>query len=122
MLRGTYSPENTVKTIAGWIHDPDCATFIHDNAVLSVVRRPCYTVEPEAMVEMFYVAPDARGSGLARQMVAELDAWCKTSGVINCYAISQSSFNDGGKNAMLFTNLFKKAGFETIGDSLVKGY
>lgn len=122
MLRGTYSPENTIKTISSWLYDPDCMTLIHDKAVLSVVKRQCYTVEYEAMVEMFYLDRSARGTGLAREMVCALDEWCKASGIINCYAISQSSFNDDGKNAMLFTNLFKKAGFEIIGDSLVKGY
>lgn len=122
MFRGTFSPENSISTIAGWLYDDDYHCYLTDHSFIAMVVKPIFTVENESMVEMFYVSPDMRATEESRKLLKKIDEVNKNHNVLNCYAISQSAFNDGGKNAKLFSNLFKKHGFYVIGDSLVKEY
>ncbi len=122
MLKATFSPENAIKTVMGWLSDDMYYCYLTEDGFFALAINEVFTVEPESMVEMFYVSPEGRGMGAGRKLLSAIDAINKERGVVNCYAVSQSAFQDGGKNAKLFTNLFKKFGFCVIGDSLVREY
>jgi GNAT superfamily N-acetyltransferase len=124
--RGTFSPENTIATLFMWLKEPSCHVYyIEENGafgIFALIVCSTYMEEPESDIDMFYVSPEGRGKGISRRLVEKIDQINKSLNVVNCYCASQSAFNDGGKNAMLYTNLFKKFGYKILGHSLAKVY
>jgi len=72
----------------------------------------------ECDVEFFYVAQNARGTGVSRALVEKCVEIKKDRGLNIIYAGCHSSFDDSGKNDKMFKNLFMKYGFEVTGTNL----
>lgn len=73
----------------------------------------------EADIDFLYVLPEYRGKGVSRLLVEAAVSWAMDAEDINIlYCGCHSRFEDGGKNDKMFTNLFKKFGFEVTGTNL----
>lgn len=73
----------------------------------------------EADIDFFYILPSYRGKGVSRLLVEASVSWVMEQDDINIlYCGCHSRFEDGGKNDKMFTNLFKKFGFEETGTNL----
>lgn len=84
-------------------------------------ERHC-TVEPIGMAFLFYVTNAARGTPAARMLRDHMDKRAGEAGCAAFYIASTAGFNDNGANQKLFTNLFKKNGFEVVGTFMRKVY
>jgi len=122
--RMTFSPENLRKhLICAW-SGGDFVTIMliaadgRGAGYAHVQRDAMFTREPVGDLYQFYILPDHRATGGARVLrdavVAQYRAWgCKM-----WYAESGAGLP--GKNDMLFSNLWRKIGFESLGTVLFK--
>lgn len=116
----TYDSAQTKETIASWLTETCILARVNGRVVgiLSMYFMRSYYKELEGDVIIFYVLPEYRGTGVARGLVAALDAISKEKGAAIVYTSSGSGI--GETNNKLYANLFKKFGFEELGTELIK--
>lgn len=115
----TFDLENCQKTVAEWITEY-CAIAEMDGKVVGVVAfyfLNSYYKEKEGDIIIFYVHPDYRGTGVARALVGIVEKISKELDAAVVYTTSGSGM--GRKNDKLYSNLFKKFGFEELGTELI---
>lgn len=116
----TYDPEMTRKTITSWIPET-CILARVDGVLVGVLAMyftRTYYKEYEGDVVIFYVHPDYRGAGVGRGLVNALKEVSDKLGAAVVYTSSGSGM--GEENNKLYTNLFKKVGFEELGTELIR--
>jgi len=122
-LPGTFSESASRRTLAGAIADPDWIVLVLDErgeiaggTILAL--NACYAEEPQAYVQMLYVAPAWRGTDAGRRLVAAI---CDAADVRNCAAVFASpNAAIGGTNERLFVNLFAKFGFRPLAPVMIR--
>lgn len=116
----TYDPEMTKRTVIDWISEP-CVIARVDGKLAGIVAmyfvRTFYK-ETECDVIMFYVAPEYRGTGVARGLVNALTMISDKEGAAIIYTTSGSGMT--GSNNKMYTNLFSKFGFKGLGTELIR--
>ena len=88
------------------------------NGVILAQTGYTFYQDLEMDIDLFYVSPDARGTGVSRMLVEEIINVAKNKKIGIIYCGCHSNMSDGGKNNKLYTNLFKKYGFEVTGTNL----
>ena len=116
----TYSAKHTRRTIEG---------FISNNCILAKVSgKLCgiissyfinsYYEEIEADIDLMFVLPECRGTGISRAMVKKILEHADLNGVAIVYTSCASGISD--KNEKLYSNLFGKFGFKPLGTELIR--
>lgn len=116
----TYDHDQTRAMIENWLHDV-CIVAKVEGRIVGVAAmyyvRTFYK-EPEADVEMFYVAPEYRGTGISRALVDTLVQNADANRCAVIYTSCASGISE--KNNLLYRNLFKKFGFNVLGTELAR--
>lgn len=120
-----FNHDKAYHSLFRMMEDPDIVilvardgTKIAGISILSI--DSVFEIYSQAYFYIFYVHPDFRGTDTARWLVARSVSESLFRGVAHLYVTSTAGFSDGGKNEKLFTNLFKKFGFSTLGTCLHK--
>ena len=109
------------ETLATYIVHPECAIYVADYegvivGMIKVAADKEYQVRPFGLVAKMFVAPVARGTGVARELVANALAWFERKGCTHAFATSTAGI--GEVEQQMFTNLFTKFGFTSYGPCL----
>lgn len=116
----TYSADNTRRIIESWL--PNCAIIVKDGdkavGFASMVLQHSFFEEPEADVEMFFILPEYRGTGVARALCKFMIETAEANGAKLIFSSCLSGID--GKNNSLYINLWRKFGFEILGTVLVR--
>jgi len=115
-----HDPDASLEYINSWLGEVFYIARDGEKivGVLAATIVTTYYKQPECQVIVFYIHPDARGTGLSREMVELL---IKIAGINNVGAIYTTSASGiGEKNNELYTNLFEKYGFQQLGTELVR--
>lgn len=117
--------EKTSKDTFGMsLNHPEMHAFVteHDGkltGIAIIVQSTSFFRGFEADIEFFYVAPDARANGTSRLLLDACYDWAEEQPDLNAlHCGCHSMMDDDGKNEKLYTNLFKKYGFEVTGVNL----
>jgi GNAT superfamily N-acetyltransferase len=112
--------ERILQTFYHCITDENRLTLIDDGvtAILTMYKNYSFYDTPEADIDFFYVSPQNRGKGTARDLVESAINSARDWGVVVLHCGCHSYMADGGKNNSLFSNLFKKYGFKETGTNL----
>jgi len=117
-----YDPVSTLQYIYEWISE--YCVLARDDAgsivgILGFYLANTYYKQKECDIVIFYIHPDHRGKGVSRMLVKFLNGFCEKRGDVGViYTTSGSGMSE--KNNMLYTNLFKKEGFEVLGTELIR--
>lgn len=116
----TYDHESTRGVIKNWLENVCFVGKSGDEivAVVSMYYLRSFYKEPEADIEMFYIRPDFRGTGLSRDLVNCIVQNADANGCKVIYTGCASGINR--KNDSLYANLFKKFGFSVLGTELAR--
>lgn len=115
-----YDAAATAQYISGWT-DEICVIAYDGEQIVGVFAMylaRTYYRQPEADIILFYVAPSHRGTGLSREMVQLIVGIADKAGARAIYTDSASGMEC--KNNALYTNLFKKFGFQVLGTELAR--
>lgn len=118
-----YCPTTSLATFAiACTHESyDCLVVRYNSQIAGVVIT-CYNTSFfkgfEGNIDFFYVSPEYRGTGVARELVKYAVEQAKNRGATLLYCGCHSGFDDGGRNNQLYVNLFKKHGFMVNGTNL----
>ena len=116
----TYDPENTRKMIEQYVSDVALVAKAEGKIVgfcaMSFVRT--FYKETEADIDMFYVLPEWRGTGIARAFAFALTHVAEKHGAGAIYTSCLSGLE--GHNNGQYVNLWKKYGFNTLGTVMVR--
>lgn len=116
-----YDAEASLAYVSSWI-DEICYVARNEEgkliAVMAAYLTKTYYKQPECQVIVFYIHPDARGTGVSRELVKILVEIGNLNNIGAIYTTSASGM--GAKNNNLYTNLFKKEGFQELGTELVR--
>lgn len=74
--------------------------------------------ELECDIEMFYLVPEARGTGISRNLIEKIIDLGKSLGVKLFYTSCLSGM--GQENEKLFVNLWSKFGFKMLGVVMIR--
>ncbi len=115
-----YDSKNCREFILSWL-ESDCLIAKSNGNIVAVTSLEYYKTyyrQEEAVVEMFYVSPEFRGTALSRELLKSLINLTEKRNVAMLYASCASGM--GQKNDALYSNLFQKFGFEVLGTDLIK--
>lgn len=115
-----YDPVRTRMTITDWINEICFVAKSKDRVVgvFSMFITQTFYKQKECDVLMFFVHPDYRATGVSRMMVNELNKQADLNGAAVTYTACASGISN--KNNKLYTNLFKKFGFDMLGTEVVR--
>lgn len=115
----TYNRENTLEIIKKW---GIILTARNKNGALiglgSMSISTTYFEEREADIEIFYVKPTYRGTGVSRALAKSLVDIAEQNGAKVIYSACRSGIK--GNNNKLYENLFTKAGFTQLGCIMIR--
>lgn len=117
----TVNPDNYVRLLHGSLGQPNVKSFHardYDGNVVGYIHvyyQNDYTTERVGELFQFFVAPEARGTGLARDLVARATEQFRAWGCVRAYVEVSSGFKDNGQNNKKFSNLWQKFGFKEQG-------
>lgn len=116
----TFDAMRAVDYLALLIGHPEAAVLIDtDNpAAMIVTVQHAWCVQPEAYVEKLFVMPAARGSGVARALVAAAVEFARQHHCSHIFATATAGMGD--VVGQLYTNLFAKFGFHGCGPVLCR--
>ena len=119
---GEFSPENTVSYIASFLETDYCNPLgYYDGALKGLIVVDInyeFHNSPMGYVTNFYLAKDARATGISRMLVEKALELCNNSNCINVYAANTGIWS--GRANALFDNLFNKYGFEKFSNLLIR--
>lgn len=113
--------ENTKKFIKNWIENFCFIGKDKNGAIIGIISFygvHSYFKQLEMEVDILYVLPEWRGTGLSRDLVSNLINQSDKNGVSAIYTSCRSRIND--RNDKLYQNLFSKFGFDVLGTELVR--
>jgi GNAT superfamily N-acetyltransferase len=85
-------------------------------AAVLVAAEADFMTEPFGYIVKFYVRPEARRSGVARELLGAATEWFKVQGTAANFATATAGI---GKDK-IFVNLFKKFGYTELGPTLIQ--
>jgi GNAT superfamily N-acetyltransferase len=116
-----YCAEGTRRMIAEWIAN-DVAIIISSQGEPAAFGAMClgrtFYKQIEADVEIFYVMPKFRATGIARALTDILCRIADANGAAIIYSSCLSGMGD--KNHALYVNLWKKYGFRELGTVMLR--
>lgn len=118
---GTYNAEVTKRTIRHWLQ---CGVGFIIRSEGKTAAFGCvgfgqqFCDETEADIDMFFVLPEFRKTGIARVLADLLDRTAAQAGTKFRFTTCASGL--GGSNNSLYANLWKKFGFRSLGTIMVK--
>lgn len=112
--------ERILQTYYGCITAENWTTLVNNDvtAILIAYQNYSFYDTPEMDIDFFYVAPEARATGVSRELVREIIKIAREQKIDVLYCGCHSYMDDGGNNNALFSNLFKKHGFVETGTNL----
>lgn len=117
ILKGTeYSKERSRERFLSYIQDHYTIVF-DENGILGMATLILDNFHSDDLicdVEMFYVSPEARGTGVSRLLRDACVNLAKLLGARKIFACSSSGVDD-----RLWINLFSKSGFKKLGTVMV---
>lgn len=117
----TYDDEATTKMVVGWIESLCFVAKDNRGKVIGIAQGfafQSFYKELELAIEMFYVLPEWRGTGVARALVSNIVQQADANGVAVVYTSCASGIDS--KNNALYKNLYKKFGFDELGTELIR--
>ena len=116
-----YSPENCKTMIASWIND-GIAYIIRSKGKIvafgTLAFMKSFYEQIEADVDMFFVLPEYRATGIARVLADTLSRTAEMNGAKVMYTSCLSGI--GTQNNSMYVNLWKKFGFRPLGTVMVR--
>lgn len=116
--------DTAIDTFTTAVRHPEIKTFVTEQdgkltGIACVVQSSSFFNGYEGDVDFFYITPESRANGTARMLVEACVDYADHNPKLNAlHCGCHSNMNDGGKNDALYTNLFKKYGFEVTGTNL----
>lgn len=117
----TFDRAGAASYLGMLIEHPEVAIFINDEvtALIIVTVTKDWCVQPVCYVEKMFLHPVARGSGVARLLVAAAVEFARQHGCSHVFATATAGMGD--TVSTLFANLFGKFGFKPCGPVLFRG-
>lgn len=116
-----YDANNCKAMISSWIKD-GIGLIIRANGIIvafaSISFMRTFYKQVEADIDMFFVLPEYRGTGVARMLSNALSEIAKEGNAEVVYSSCLSEL--GEKNNQLYINLWKKLGFRELGTVMVR--
>jgi ribosomal protein S18 acetylase RimI-like enzyme len=116
-----YDETNCKAMIAGWITDGVGIIMRSQGKIVAFASmgfmRTFYK-QVEADVDMFFILPEYRGTGIARALSTTISNVAKEGNAEVVYTSCLSEL--GGKNNQLYINLWKKLGFRELGTVMIR--
>lgn len=117
----TFDEDNNAKYLWGLFNDPESAIIVNykDNvfAGAAILTRDTEShKEFFGYIVKFYVMPEARGTGVARELMQEVVQWFDNTDCVVSFA--QATANIGQDRR--FANLLKKVGYVELGSNLIR--
>lgn len=101
---------------------PEAAAFIADDGSAGVIVTICdsWCKKPVCYVEKLFLMPAARGTGVARSLVAAAVEFARQHHCSHCFATATAGM--GEVVGKLYTNLFRKFEFSDCGPVLCRSF
>lgn len=116
-----YDGEASLNTFMTFIEHPETFVLvakegeIYQGLLMGAVDKE-FTKEYSAYITKFYIRAEFRGSGLSRKMVEAFEDEAKDAVVIYTAATAKM----GERVEKMYVNLFRKFGYERLGQTMVK--
>jgi GNAT superfamily N-acetyltransferase len=116
----TFDSERSADHLAVLLDHPEVAVFMDDErpAAMIVAIQHAWCVQPECYVEKLFLMPEARGTGVARSLVAAAVEFARQHNCSHIFATATAGMGD--IVGRLYTNLFAKFGFQGCGPVLCR--
>jgi GNAT superfamily N-acetyltransferase len=116
-----YSAPATSQAFDWLVGDAGSALLLADGqgelaggAIVQIDRA--FTEKPVGIITMFYVAPDYRGTGLARELLSSSVDWAREQGISHLFCSASAELP--GDETQKFVNLCRRFGFTPGGPVL----
>lgn len=117
-----YDPDATRTMIASWITD-GVGIIVRSRGKIvgfaSMRFMRTFYKQVEADVDMFFVLPEYRGTGIARALSTTISDIAEKGNAAIVYTSCLSELGD--KNNTMYENLWKKLGFRKLGSVMIRG-
>lgn len=116
-----YCHETTKKVIIDWITNGACFLIKSKNtpvAFAAMCLMKTFYKQLEADVDMFFVMPEYRGTGIARVLSECISDYANSVGASVVYTSCLSGL--GKQNNSQYINLWKKLGFKELGTVMIR--
>ena len=117
-----YCERRTQEALEHAVSDPCTMLLLADaehgcaGGVLAQLDH-AFTAQPVCLVSMFYVAPEYRGTGLARALMTAVCSWADDNACSHTFASASAMLGD--LETQMFINLCRKFGFEPAGSPML---
>jgi len=115
--------DRILETIGGAVFSDDWIVLVGEveekiEGYLIAYENYSFFTDNEIDIDFFYISAAARGTGLSRRLIEYIKGLAALRNIGIIYCGCHSNMNDDGRNNSLFTNLFKRQGFEVTGTNL----
>ena len=113
-----FDQQRSAEYLAMLIDRPDVLVLIDDDVQSGVIASVCHDwcAQPCCYVEKLFLMPAARGTGVARSLVAAVVEFARQHDCSHVFSTATAGL--GEQVEKLFTNLFRKFGFSGCGQTL----
>lgn len=117
-----YDAQATKKIIAAWVTEGVGVIVRSKGKIVgfaSMGFMRTFYKQIEADVDMFFVLPEYRGTGIARALSTTISDIAEKGNAAIVYTSCLSELGD--KNNSMYENLWKKQGFRKLGSVMIRG-
>lgn len=117
----TYDEDNTYEMVRNYVHNKICVLCKDGENIAGIaviLAGNTFYKEIEADIDFFMVRKRYRKTVVARMLAEEAQKQAEKIGAKVIYAACASGIDD--KNDNMFSNLWKKYGFEKLGTAMIK--
>ncbi len=115
-----FDSERSADYLALLLQQPDVLVLIGDDGQAGIIATVAsdWCAQPVCYVEKLFVMPEARGSGVARALVAAAVEFARQHHCSHIFATATAGMGDNV--GRLFSNLFRKFAFNDCGPVLFR--
>ena len=114
-----YDPEAARNHLLTYIHHSDADILLADGGGAMVAASREFQKQPFCYVGKFFVIPESRRTGTAREIVEAILAWASLHGCSHVFVTATAGLAE--REQRLFINLMKRYGFIESGPVLFRG-
>jgi GNAT superfamily N-acetyltransferase len=116
----TFCRQQSAEYLAMLLDRPDVLVLIGDDVQTGVIASISndWCAAPVCYVEKLFLMPAARGTGVARSLVAAVVEFARQHGCSHVFSTATAGMGEHVEK--LFTNLFRKFDFTTCGPVLFR--